>query len=77
VNLEGENLRLAPVFSGKWPGYKIHYRYRQTTYHIAITRLAPDSVEPNSLRLDGQPIEGNLLPLKDDRQEHHVEFKGR
>ncbi len=75
ANLEGEHLRLKPSFSGKWPSYKIHYRYRQTTYHITITRLAADSAEANSLRLDGQVIEGNLLPLKDDRREHHVEFK--
>jgi cellobiose phosphorylase len=77
ANLEGDHLRLAPCFSGKWPGYKIHYRYRQTTYHITITRLAPDSTEPASLHVDGRPLEGNLLPLKDDRQEHHVEFKTR
>jgi cellobiose phosphorylase len=77
VNLEGEHLRLAPCFSGKWPGYKIHYRYRQTTYHITIARLAPDSSEPPSLSLDGVPLEGNLLPLKDDRQEHHAEFRAR
>ncbi len=75
INLEGEQLRLAPVFSGKWASYKVHYRYRQTVYHLTITRLAPDSADPMSLQLDGQALPGNLLPLRDDRQEHHVEFK--
>ena len=75
VNLEGEHLRLAPSFSGKWASYKIHYRYRQTVYHIAVTRLAADSAETVSLTADGQSLPGNLLPLRDDRQEHHVEFK--
>ncbi len=72
VNLEGDQLRLAPLLPAAWPTCRIHYRYRQTIYHITITRLAADSSEPACLSLDGQQLVGNTLPLRDDRLEHAV-----
>lgn len=70
ANLEGDRLRLAPRLPSTWPSYKIHYRYRQTVYHITIARLAADSSVAPQLILDGQPITGTTLPLQDDRREH-------
>jgi cellobiose phosphorylase len=70
ANLEGNQLRLAPRMPAAWPSYKIHYRYRQTVYHITILRAAT-----NGLTLDGNEIGGALLPLVDDRQEHLVELR--
>jgi cellobiose phosphorylase len=75
VNLEGDQLRLTPRLPKKWAGYKIHYRYRQTIYHIAITRLAADSGEANQLFLDGKELAGKTILLVDDRREHSVELK--
>jgi cellobiose phosphorylase len=75
VNLEGDRLRLAPRLPESWTTYKIHYRYRQTVYHITIARLAADSADVNRLTLDGQEIPGTTLPLLDDHQEHFVEMK--
>jgi cellobiose phosphorylase len=72
VNLEGDQLRLAPRMPQAWTSYKIHYRYRQTVYHITIARPAPDSPDASRLSLDGQDIAGPVLPLRDDRQEHIV-----
>ena len=74
VNLEGEQLRLAPRLPAGWPSYKIHYRYRQTVYHITITRHAAGAAETDRLVLDGQEIAGPSIPLHDDRQEHAVEM---
>ena len=48
VNLEGDQLRLTPRLPKAWTTYKIHYRYRQTVYHITITRLAADSADATS-----------------------------
>ena len=76
VNLEGDQLRLSPRMPGAWTTYKIHYRYRQTVYHITLTRLA-GAAGANQLSLDGQEISGTTLPLQDDRQEHTVEMKIR
>jgi len=75
MNLEGEQLRLAPLLPKAWESCKIHYRYRKTLYHITITRLAADTADENSLTLDGREIAGTTLPLRDDRQEHAVELR--
>jgi cellobiose phosphorylase len=75
VNLQGDKLRLAPRMPKSWPSYKIHYRYRQTVYHIAITRMASDSIGSNSLSVDGQAVSGGTIDLVDDQHEHTVEMK--
>jgi len=74
VNLEGDFLRLAPRLPKSWTTYKIHYRYRQTVYHITITRLAADSADANRLAVDGEEMPGTTFPLRDDRLEHAVEM---
>jgi cellobiose phosphorylase len=77
INLEGGQLRLAPRLPKAWPAFKIHYRYRQTTYHITVARLADVSGAANLLTFDGQAVSGDTIPLKDDRREHTVEMKVR
>jgi cellobiose phosphorylase len=75
VNLEGDQLRLAPRFPKSWTTYKIHYRYRQTVYHITMTRLAADWAVSNQLFLDGNELVSETVPLVDDHREHSVELK--
>jgi cellobiose phosphorylase len=77
ANLEGERLRLAPRMPAAWSTFKVHYRYRQTVYHITFTRVEAGAADENVLSLDGQPLPGNNLPLQDDRREHAVEMKVR
>ena len=75
VNLEGNQLRLAPLMPEAWTTFKIHYRYRQTIYHITVTRIAAGSANVYPLSIDGQDFAGNLVPLRDDQLEHAVEYK--
>ncbi len=77
ANLVGDQLRLVPCLPKTWDGYKIHYRYRQTVYHITIARMPADAVGPNLLSVDGQEISGVAIPLCDDRREHFAEMKVR
>ncbi|MCX6878137.1 MAG: cyclic beta 1-2 glucan synthetase [Verrucomicrobia bacterium] len=77
LSLEGDHLRLTPLMPAAWETYKIHYRYRQTVYHITISRLPAGSPEQVSLSVDGEQGVGNLIPLHDDRLEHEVELKVR
>ena len=77
VKLEGDQLRLLPRLPKAWTTYKIHYRYRQTVYHITITRLADGSVGANELSLDGKILTAETVPLVDDRAEHFVEMQVR
>jgi cellobiose phosphorylase len=58
-----------------WTSYKIHYRYRQTVYHITISRLDADAADANQLSLDGELLAGKTVPLIDDRHEHSVELR--
>lgn len=75
VNLEGEQLRLMPRLPKSWMTCKVRYRYRQTLYHITISRL-PDG-SPGSARafLDGEALAGTSIPLLDDRREHRAELQ--
>ncbi len=75
VNIVGAQLRLTPRLPKSWTAYKIHYRYRQTVYHITITRPAADVVSAEQLILDGKELAGKSVPLVDDYCEHFVELK--
>jgi cellobiose phosphorylase len=75
VNLAGDQLRLTPRLPKSWTTYKIHYRYRQTVYHITITRLTADWAGANQLFLDGNELAAATVPLVDDHCEHSVELK--
>jgi cyclic beta-1,2-glucan synthetase len=77
VNLEGERLRLAPRMPKAWESFKVHYRYRQTVYHITFKRVAPDHAGEDLLQVDGQGIPGDTFELRDDHGEHGVEMKVR
>jgi cellobiose phosphorylase len=57
-----------------WPGYTIHYRFRQTVYHITIRRVSSDSGEETRLIVDGRNMPGNTVPLQDDHQDHVIEM---
>ena len=75
VKLEGDQLRLIPRFPKAWTTYKIHYRYRQTVYHITITRLADSSTGATQFSLDGKALAEGTIPLVDDHVEHFVDMQ--
>jgi len=75
LNLEGDQLRLTPRLPKTWNTFTMHYHYRQTPYHITITRLAEGSSGSPKIFLDGQALSGETLPLLDDRRGHSVEMK--
>jgi len=48
LHLEVDRLRLAPLLPKQWKSYKVHYRYRETFYHITIARAEGRPAEPGS-----------------------------
>ena len=74
VNLEGDQVRLTPKLPGMWRTFTLHYRYRQTPYHIRIARLAGTPHGAGQLTLDGQVLAGNIIPLLDDHRDHFAEM---
>ncbi|MHB1403495.1 MAG: GH36-type glycosyl hydrolase domain-containing protein [Thiobacillus sp.] len=75
LNLEVDHLRIAPCVPADWDSYKIHYRYRETVYHIAIMRVSEASAQGVQVTMDGIERPDNLIPLLDDRQDHAVEVR--
>jgi cellobiose phosphorylase len=75
INREGDQLRLTPRLPKSWSQYKIHYRFRQTVYHISISQLTTAAVQANQHFLDGTECAGETIPLVDDRHDHFVELK--
>ncbi len=54
-------LQVDPVFPTGWTGFSARRFYRGVTYNILIQRDGPGN--NLSLRVDGHPIEGSLVPL--------------
>ncbi|MFZ0791229.1 MAG: cyclic beta 1-2 glucan synthetase, partial [Chromatiaceae bacterium] len=74
LRLEVDRLHLAPCLPAHWGTLTIHYRYRETVYHIALVQ-GPPGGGGTRLRLDGVEQAGQAIPLVDDRREHRVEVR--
>jgi len=83
LQLEVDHLRITPCIPAHWETYKIHYRYRETVYHITIRHVSAKPGHPIRVTLDGAAVNGTgadktgrpqgMIPLVDDRREHYVE----
>jgi cellobiose phosphorylase len=78
LQLEVDQLRIAPCIPAQWEAYKIHYRYRETLYHITVKRTGGTTDQVIQVTVDGAEMEGTgrpqgTIPLVDDHQEHYVE----
>jgi cellobiose phosphorylase len=74
LRLEVDKLRFTPCLPAEWTHFKLHYRYRETVYHITViqTRGADTAA---SVTVDGVPRNDMVIPLVDDRQEHMAEVR--
>jgi len=75
VRLEADQLRVNPRLPRAWESLKLHYRYRDTFYHIDVTRAGAGEAQPARVIVDGEEQAGATIQLVDDRQEHAVEVK--
>jgi cellobiose phosphorylase len=74
LTLEVDKLRIAPCLLADWKAFKVHYRYRETVYHITVSEMIAVSGE-TSVTVDGVELPDKIVHLVDDRQEHSVEVK--
>ena len=72
LHLEIDHLRVQPLLPEAWPELAIHYRHRETVYHLhlvnrggTVSRVTCDGVDQADLR----------IPLHDDHQDHRVEIE--
>jgi cellobiose phosphorylase len=85
LQLEVDHLVLAPCIPAQWASYKIHYRFRETVYHISVRRVAETSTHAIRVTLDGTEVSSagiddagrpqGMIPLVDDQREHYVEVE--
>ncbi len=73
LRLEIDKLRIEPCLPDDWDGFRVHYRYRETIYHIAVLRMS--SGGGAGIILDGVLLSDAAIPLVDDRREHSVEAR--
>ncbi|MBI5099839.1 MAG: cyclic beta 1-2 glucan synthetase [Nitrospirae bacterium] len=74
LRLEVDKLRFTPCLPAEWESFKVHYRYRETLYHITVLQTHNGSVG-SGVTVDGIEQPDNAIPLVDDRQEHVVEVR--
>ena len=49
---------LDPCMPAHWPSFRVHYRYRETTYHITVLRETDAGAVPS------HTIDGALRPVR-------------
>jgi len=74
LRLEVDTLHFTPCLPADWPGYTMHYRYRETVYHISILQVVSES-GAMLVTMDGKELNDPAIPLVDDHKEHWVEVK--
>jgi cellobiose phosphorylase len=74
LRLEVDRLIFTPCVPAEWKSYMVHYRYRETFYHVTISNPAGKS-SIASITVDGKPLDGTAIPMVDDRKPHNVEIQ--
>ncbi|XZE19747.1 GH36-type glycosyl hydrolase domain-containing protein [Pirellulaceae bacterium SH449] len=74
LHLEVDRLRFTPCLPADWKSLKIHYRYRETRYHITVLQPEPGGIVKR-ITVDGIEQQGDVLRLTDDGQDHQVEVE--
>lgn len=73
IKRDYEGLRIDPCFPAEWEACRIYREFRGGRYDITIRNPQRLSGGRPRITIDGVAIEGNLLPLFEDREVHQVE----
>ena len=71
LRLEVDKLRFAPCLPPDWKDFTVHYRYRETVYHILVSQREGEAF----VIVDGVRQNENVVPLVDDGQGHTAEVR--
>ena len=78
LRLEVDKLRFEPCLPAEWEEFKVHYRYRDTIYHITVRQTPAANnkmIGEQSVTIDGVEQHDKNIFLVDDRKEHSVEVR--
>lgn len=71
IRPEFDGLRVAPVIPAEWPGFEAVRLFRGSRYEISVKREGAGNAV--SLRVDGKPISGQVVPLANPGERVKVE----
>ncbi len=73
IRPQEDGLLVDPSIPADWEGFTVRRRFRQAEYEIRV--MNPDHVHRGvkSVKVDGQPLQGNLIPAFADGKLHRVE----
>ena len=72
IKPDWEGLKIDPCIPHTWDGYQVSRRFRGATYAIAIENPSHVCRGVKQVTVDGQAIEGNVLPVFADGKTHQV-----
>src|SRR5690606_10127394 len=72
IRLDVDKLRFEPGLPPDWKSFKLHYRYRETFFHITVN-CAAGSKRVVKVIVDGVESHDGALQLVDDRKDHKAE----
>jgi cellobiose phosphorylase len=78
LRLAADTLYVAPCLPADWQGFRLHYRYRETVYHVAVTQeVVSDAAQAAAMHMtvDGVERPDQTIQLVDDRKDHAVEIR--
>ncbi len=73
LRLVVDELRFFPCLPKEWSNFKLHYRYRDTFYHVTVQNNGGHEV--TRVTVDGVDQIGKAIKLIDDRQEHFADIE--
>ncbi len=73
LKLEVDKLRFAPCLPADWESFKLHYRYRETVYHITVLQTRATNSNTHVI-VDGIEQRDKAISLVNDHREHTVEI---
>jgi cellobiose phosphorylase len=65
-------LKIDPSIPSAWDGFKATRQFRNATYNITVSNPSHVSKGVKSVTVDGNAIEGNVLPVFNDGKAHEV-----
>jgi cellobiose phosphorylase len=72
ADAQSSRLHFAPCLPADWQGFQLHYRYRQTLYHITVRQTSGPGAGI-TVNVDGVAQSDPAILLVDDHREHQVE----
>ncbi len=69
VRLEADKLYFSPCIPEDWKEFKVHYRYRETVYHVTVSQI-PQGSDKTGVTVDGVVYDEMVIPLMNDCKEH-------